>query len=291
MKKLIVIVPSNLRNNDDICRLMETQVVNENVYVIFINQSDDKTSLMEFFRNRLCVIDEIFTQGVVPLSIARNIGLDYLYKKKNITPDSLVMFVDDDAWFPSETINYLLHEDIKGISLKTIDPIQNKSFKKVKKRKGEITGYHLIRDIVSICLVIPYEYLASKPYFNTRLGLGNNISQGEESLFIYELHKKGFPIYYDEHLIYHPYKRTFNMKNYYSMSYFWSLGLFHISKMFLIPTIMYLGKYTVALLLIVKDRRYGTISKNVWIGFWNGMKDTENILEVKNGKNINSKTS
>lgn len=290
MKKLIVIVPSNLKNSNDICRLMRTLDVNENIYVIFINQSNDKKPLTEVFKNRLCVIDEIFTQGVVPLSIARNLGLDHLYEKKNITQNSLVMFVDDDAWFPLETINYLLNKDVKGISLKTVDPIQNKSFKKVKKRKGEVRGYHLIRDIVSICLVIPYEYLSNKPYFNTRLGLGNNISQGEESLFIYELHKKGFRIYYDEHLIYHPYKRTFNMKNYYSMSYFWSLGLFHISKMFLMPTIMYLVKYTIALILIVKDKRYITISKNVWAGFLDGMKDTENILEANNGKSINSKT-
>lgn len=280
MNELYLIVPSNMRVEDDIKRLIESVDISEHIHLILINQSDTKKMLHEVIKIGSLQVTEILTQGQIPLAIARNKGLEYLHcNEEKIKDNSLVMFVDDDAWFPKETLNYLLKTKIRAFSLKTIDPYMNKSFNKVRKKKGEVTGYHLIKDIVSICLVVPLkDVLKLKLFFNEKLGLGNFISQGEESLFIYNLHKKGIKIFYDTHLIYHPYKRSFNIRNFYSMSYFWSLGLFHISHIFFWPTVKYLAKYTVALIFCMKEKRYFKIFKNVWMGFFDGARDRNEIL-------------
>lgn len=279
MNDLYFVVTSSLKNCNDIKRMIQSVDISEKVHIVFINQNDKSLTLNKLIEVKRCSVKEIFVNKVIPLSSARNEGLKYLYSLKDLNDNALVMFTDDDAWFPYETIDYLLNTDIRGFSLKTIDPIKNKAFSKVKKTSGEIKGYHLVKDIVSICLVVPAKNLVNlKLFFNEKLGLGNKISQGEESLFIYRLHKHGIKFFYDTHLVYHPYKKNFNMKNFYSMSYFWALGLSHISIIFLWPTIKYLIKYTAALLLYFKDRRYFAIFRNVWNGFIDGVIDKEKVL-------------
>lgn len=279
MNDLYLIVPSSMKVTEDIKRLITSIDVSKQIHVIFINQSEDGVRLNDVINIEKLDLVEIFTYGLVPLAVARNKGLEYLHKVESIEDNSFIMFVDDDAWFPKETIDYLLSAEIRAFSLKTIDPDLNKAFNKSSQMNGEVKSYHLIRDIVSICLVVPLkDVLKQKLFFNEKLGLGNSISQGEESLFIYNLHERGVKIYYDTHLIYHPYKRNFNIKNFYSMSYFWSMGLFNISHIFMWPAIKYLGKYTVALLFSIKERRYWSIFKNVWKGFFDGASDKSGIL-------------
>lgn len=282
MNELYLIVTSTMENLADIKRLIDSIDISNHIHLVFINQSNRDTYLRDVVKIRKNDVKEICIGKRVPLSYARNKGLDYLYANSALAEKAFVMFVDDDAWFPKETLKYILETEIRAFSLKTIDPIQNKSFSKVMKIKGEIKNFHLIHDIVSICLVVPYsELLKSKPYFNENLGLGNQISQGEESLFIYGLHIQGVHIYYDNHLIYHPYKKNFNMKNFYSMSYFWALGLFHVSIIFLWPAVRYLVKYTIACILAIKDRRYLNVSLNVWSGFIDGIMDKYKVIEYK----------
>lgn len=282
MNEIYFLTPSNLKESQYFIRLINSIDIHENIHVIFLNQSE-KFHYYDFISPKKCSIEEICLGKVMPLSQSRNIGLDYLKEQKYIYKENaLVMFMDDDAWFPSNTIDELLKCQPQCYSLKTIDPETNKSFKKVKSTVDIVRGYHLICDIVSICLVIPMEYILKfNPRFNEKLGLGNDISQGEESLFIYNLSKNGYDVYLKELYVYHPYKLTYNLKNYYSLSYFWALGLFHISPMFFVPCVKYLFKYTVALGLIIKNTRYFKIFKNVWHGFFDGMFDKGGVINEK----------
>lgn len=276
---LYLIVPSNLLNPSDFIRLAQSVDVSRNIYIQFINQNPT-VSLSDIFHFEYCHVNEIRTWKTVPLSVARNIALEDLFKKNfSFIDNTMIMFVDDDAWFPIETIEMLLHEPVSARCLRTIDPDKNKSFNGLSYQGGIVKGWHVIHDIPSICFVAPFAYVYKLKYlFNEKLGLGCEISQGEESLYIYNLFKNGLEIHYDSHYIYHPYKVDKNPKNKYSMSYFWSLGLFHISPVFLWPAIKYVIKYTVAIVLIFKDKKYFELFLNVWKGFFDGIRDSKKVL-------------
>lgn len=279
MNKLLLIVPSNLKNKNDVIRFAESVDYSSNIHVYFINQSDNQC-INEVYEFKKCRVTEITTGKIVPLSIARNIALKIIYKKEHDILNTLVMFPDDDAWFPQDTLQFLLDCDNKAYAIKTLDPLLNKSFNKVKNQAQTVEGWHVIKDICSICIVIPLqELLKEKLLFNEKLGLGNEISQGEESLFIFYLYKHGMKIYNDVHLIYHPYKNSNSLKNYYSMSYFWSMGLTHLSAVFFLPCVKYLCKYTIALLLSYRGKKYWNIFKAVWKGALDGKRDIKKILE------------
>lgn len=280
MNKLYLVVPSNLKNSSDFIRLADSIDNEANIHLYFINQSPD-LALTDVYQFRQCKVTELRTGHVVPLSKARNLALQEMYSDNTLqVENAIIMFVDDDAWFPKETLECILHEPVRARCLRTIDPEKNKSFNGLSYIGGRVKGWHIIHDIPSICLVAPYNIVyRGKYYFNEKLGLGCEISQGEESLFIYYLTKDGMDIYYDKHYIYHPYKRDINLKNKYSLSYFWALGLFHVSRVFLWPTVKYLGKYTVAVLLGVKNTAYFAIFRNVWKGFFDGMRDSKRVLK------------
>ena len=281
MNRLVLVVPSDLKMQENFTRIAESIDVFEDITVYFINQSEEK-SLNDVYEFKKSECNEIRTYKTVPLSTARNIALKKIYKECRFENNTLIMFVDDDAWFPRETLEYLLISDVKAYSLKTIDPAVDKSFSLSHKTQGIVKGWHLVHDIVSICLVVPLMFLKENGmFFNEKLGLGNRISQGEESLFIYEMSKKGVKISYDYHLVYHSYKRSFNIKNFYSMSYFWWVCLTHVSVIFLWPAVKHLLKYTLAIVLSIRDKRYLEIFKAVWEGCLNGVRDTEEVIVDK----------
>ena len=276
MNKIIMIIASNLRNENDVLRICKSLDIDNHIIVYFINQSE-QINLEDIYAFTKCHVHEIRTRKIIPLAVARNLALKEIYSSE-WERNEVVMFVDDDAWFPIETLKYLLEFDRKALSLHTFDPITRKSFSLANKTDGEIKGWHLVRDIVSISIVIPLDFmLNNKLYFNEKLGLGNEISQGEESLFVYNANKKGLRFYRDTHQIFHPYKKSFNLKNFYSMAYFWSWGCFHVSYIFAIPMMKYLIKYTIAFGLTVKDSRYIQVGKNVWKGTIDGCKNTKEI--------------
>lgn len=276
---LYIVIPSNMEISTNVIRVMESVDVSENIHIFLVNQSDKDVELGSMYQARNIEIEEIKTGRIVPLSVARNLVLSQLYKRKNLDiSKGLVMFVDDDAWFPRETIDFLLNCPIKAYCLSTRDPDINKSFVNTKV-VGEMRGYHICSDIVSICMVVPLQNLVNTSiFFNEKLGLGNDISQGEESLFIYDLYSRGMKVFHDEHEIYHPYKKTFNVKNFYSLAYFFSMATRYVAKDFCIPLLKLLGKYTVALLLSYKDIRYIYLFKAVWIGYCDGKRDKKQIL-------------
>ena len=279
MNKLLFVIPSNMKNKEDVRRVLKSIDLSTDVSVIFINQSDEGLSLCAMYSSSLCNIHEIRTNEVIPLSKARNLALDFLYNDDKRQKPDLIMFIDDDAWFPEETVQYLLTCEVKGMVLKTYDPLTQKSFRNNYGKRGIVKGYHVCCDIISICMVLPYGILEkNKVKFNEKLGLGCEISQGEESLFVYGLYRAGLNIFYDTHEIYHPYKKGFNIKNFYSLAYFWGVSSKKVSILFGIPGIKLLIKYSVAVLLSIKDRRYMKLFIAVWRGFLDGRKDLKSTI-------------
>lgn len=278
MNELYLIVTSNLNNLDDVLRLFKSIDISEKIHLFFINQNCD-IQIKDFYSFQKINITEINVGKIIPLSCARNLALSKIYSKKDNHEKTLVLFPDDDAWFPIETLNFLLECKNNAYSLKTIDPILNKSFNNVKNNAKIVKGWHVVKDICSICIVLPLkELLSKKLYFNEKLGLGNIISQGEESLFIYILYDNGMSIINDNHYVYHPYKQSSNLNNYYSMSYFWTCGLFNISSIFFYPCVKYLVKYSIALLLFFENSKYIEIFKLVWKGAFDGFCDKYQVV-------------
>lgn len=277
--KLYLVVPSNLKQPSNVIRLAKSIDYNNNIFLFFINQNSE-LFLKDIYSFKKCHVKEFRTNCIIPISKARNIVLNYLYSTNSFQVDnSIIMFVDDDAWFPSQTLDMLLKEPITARCLRTIDPEKNKSFNGLSYQEGLVRGWHIIHDIPSICLVAPFDFVYKGRYlFNEKLGLGCEVSQGEESLFIYNLCKDGLKIHYNGNYIYHPYKTIKNPINNYGMSYFWALGVSRISFMFFWPCLKYILKYTIALLLIVKNKVYFEIFKNVWKGFFDGIIDSKKVL-------------
>lgn len=280
MNRLLFIIPTDLKDPFYIKRIITSLDIACNINIVIINQSKNDNVENHIVPKKAVILNEIKTKGIVPLSVARNMALTYLYENYDDSiKNTLTLFVDDDAWYPEETLQFLLAADIKSYAIQTIDPDTNKSFVKSRFNNSEIKGHRLITDICSICLIVPFHCLKQlKLVFNERIGLGNTISQGEESVFIYALNLAGIKIYGKNYFVYHPYKKTFNKKNFYSLAYFFSYGFHHISKsMFFVPYTRNILKYTVAGLLFIKDRRYISLFKQVWKGTVDGIKNSENI--------------
>lgn len=280
MNTLYLVVTSNLKEPEYYSRFAKSVDISRNIKVYFVNQSIIPMEKVHIYTQTGCKIFDVGEQ--IPLSKARNIVLKHIYKEDNVIDENaIIMFVDDDAWFPKETLDYLLETEIRGLCLRTIDPDTNKSFNGLNYTEGEVKGWHLVTDICSICLVAPLGALKkNKLYFNEKLGVGNDISQGEESLFIYNLHRYGLRIFYCKEYIYHPYKNSYGEKTYYSLSYFWACAMSHVSRIFTIPCARYVFKYTAGLILSVKDKKYLRRFIMVWRGFFEGLIDKKKVMEV-----------
>ena len=280
MNTLYLVVTSNLKEPDYYIRFAKSVDYCSNIRVFFVNQSNMPMDMVYTYKKSGCKIFDVGKQ--IPLSKARNKVLKYLYETNDHDENTIIMFVDDDAWFPKETLEHLLKSEIQGLCLRTIDPVTNKSFNGLNNTEGEVMGWHLVTDICSICLVAPFGVLKkNKLLFNEKLGVGNEISQGEESLFIYHLHTYGLRIFYCKEYIYHPYKNNYEEKTYYSLSYFWACATSHVSGVFLIPCARYMIKYTVGIILSLKDRKYFRRFRMVWKGFFEGLVDKKKVMEVR----------
>ena len=107
MNSLVFIIPSNMKNQGEVLRVLESVDVSQNIFVYFINQSSNNIGVNELYEVNQCHLIEIKTGKIIPLSQSRNLALNEVV---NATFDerTLVMFIDDDAWFPRETIDFLL---------------------------------------------------------------------------------------------------------------------------------------------------------------------------------------
>ena len=127
MNTLYLVVTSNLKEPEYYSRFAKSVDLCSDIKVFFVNQSKVPMEKVYTYKQARCRIFDVGEQ--IPLSKARNIVLNHLYETDSINNENaVIMFVDDDAWFPKETLNYLLENEIQGRCLRTIDPDTNKSF-------------------------------------------------------------------------------------------------------------------------------------------------------------------
>ena len=282
MNNLCLIVTSFLEYENEVIRLFDSLGESNQITVIFINQSNkDHTTLFNKYRKRFNLI-EIKSDCRISLSAARNMALRYLYSDSTMDEKTFILFTDDDAWYPVDTIKYLLSCENKAYSLMVYDPFLGKSFLPYQNRKqGIIKKERIITDIISISIVVPFGYLKRDSlFFNEKLGLGNLISQGEETFLCFQLYENGCNFFRSDYSIYHPYKKTFNEKNFYSFAYFLSSFTQYISPIFKTYLLFFLMKYSFAIILgIFKDKRYFKLAKKIYKGYFDGKKDIYSIFK------------
>jgi hypothetical protein len=128
----------------------------------------------------------MYEEGKIPLSVARNRLLNELElrgKDMSIDTRTVVLLSDDDCWYPKDFFaNFPNFEDI-GIC-RALDPQTGKHFAtfNLEKRRGSsfMSSWELMFYGVSISFLFRYGVIKGMR-FKENIGLGNKISQGEES--------------------------------------------------------------------------------------------------------------
>ena len=92
------------------------------------------------------------------------------------------------------------------------------------------------------------------------------------------MYETGLNIFYNENVIYHPYKKGFSIENFYSLAYFWGVSSKKVSILFGVPGLKMLVKYTLAIVLSFRDWRYMNLFKAVWKCFVDGRKDITKVM-------------
>lgn len=139
-----------------------------------------------------------FHSSVRGLSIARNIGLKHVH-------GHYVSISDDDCWYPINALEKVYEILFKNPSydvacFQIFDPISNIFYKEYSNNK-------CLLNRISICKVSSIELFFSNRIieeginFDERFGLGGIYNSGEENLFLNEILKRNYHIYYIPHII------------------------------------------------------------------------------------------
>ncbi len=133
----------------------------------------------------------------------------------------------------------------------------------------------------SISMLLNYKH-CDDLRFNESLGLGNRISQGEETDFVERVVEKSNPVfkYIADVYIYHPRKTNYPANVFYSLSYFLSYKLRRSKNknMYIRYSLFFYFKYiTVGFILFFKFK-YRSILFNVLKGFFDGYSDKLSVF-------------
>jgi len=257
------------------------QVDNAAVFMLLQNGSALPESVRESLPQRTVILHDTRR---IPLSIARNRLLDQVDAHElgfGIDSKTVVLLADDDCWYSDEFFARLPDFADVGVC-QAVDPESGKHFStfNLLKKAGKryLSPWELMFYGVSISFLFRYEAIKGLR-FKENIGLGNKISQGEESLFVMRLLKLRPDVKVAvcvEVAVYHPWKFASSSNNHSSLGYFlgWA-GVRGFS--FAMPFYFFLlSKYLVA--TIVRPRKlYWKIFCSLGISFVKGMFDTKGI--------------
>jgi hypothetical protein len=221
---------------------------------------------------------------VIPLSVARNRLLVAMSEKEvayGIDNHTVVLLADDDCWYSEDF--FLSFPQLGEVGVfRAIDPSSGKRFSTLNLEKRRLSGslsrWELMFYGVSISFWFRYSVVRGA-FFNENIGLGNEICQGEESLFVLrmlasrsDVEVQSYPLL----TVYHPWKTSANSNNHRSLGYFlgWTSVRGYSS---VLPYFLFLwAKYSVA--MIIKPRKlYFAIFVAIIAGFWQGLFDTKDL--------------
>lgn len=279
--RFTLIATSNGKRPAELARLLNSIESEEHLLLVLLMQSGTPAPPTPAdFRPTLRVIA---CERALPLSQARNRMLDHIANDAELQAlarGSQLMLADDDCWYPAGFFRRPPLGDAIHI-FDARDPDIDRPFATFDLRKRsarEMARWELMFYAVSIAIAVPYD-LCSNRRFHEDFGLGNRISQGEESLFLFNLltHAPTLTIQaHPEASVCHPWKLAGNSSNHESLAYFlgWCTrqGLTCV-----VPYYLYISiKYFVANLIRPKPL-YRQISKALAIDFFRGWKNTLKI--------------
>ncbi len=278
----ILLVTTDGSRERELDRLLRSVSQSENLLILLLLQGCEFT--INHNLHHSSQLKTIATKNRIPLSTARNIMLDYLSSLKNDGLDlrkSYVLLSDDDCWY-SDNFFDNAHFNSAAHIFHVEDPENKKTFStwnlKKRKKQKEIKNWELMFYAVSISIAIKYD-LAEKIRFNEKIGLGNEISQGEESLFLLKV-AHNFPDMKftprTDLTIFHPWKMASSSKNHDSLGYFLGLvsarGYPEVIPFYL----FFLVKYLIASIIRPKAL-YFKIVYSLLVSFFRGIINTRRV--------------
>jgi hypothetical protein len=220
----------------------------------------------------------------IPLSVARNRLLDEVeaYAQAfKIGAQTVVLLADDDCWYPEEFFTRFPAFDEIAVC-QALDPESGKHFStfNLSKRRAKtpLASWELMFYGVSISFLFRYDAIRGMR-FKENIGLGNKVSQGEESLFVMRLLERNRELRVSTCpgvAVYHPWKFATSTNNHSSLGYFlgWSVARGFPS---VLPFFFFLWcKYFVAMVVRPKKLYWG-IFRTLGSSFVKGAVDIEKI--------------
>ena len=280
MHKHILLVTTNGSRAYELDRLISSVQNNDSILLLLLYQAGAK-ELNDLPKNVMAY----YSDKQMPLSTARNFLLSAIPELINdnlLNDDSYVILADDDCWYPDDFFHRAdLNDD--GYIFSIVDPEKNKIFTTFDLRKRrtlkKIKPYEFMFYGASISIAVKYKFIKGI-FFHSKLGLGNKINQGEESLFLFELSKKFKNINFmprPDLMVFHPWKMSTNTKNHESLGYFMGLAV-RLNYFSVIPFVLFFyTKYIVAS-LVKFDCLYLKILMSSSFNFMKGLMDSEGVL-------------
>lgn len=164
--------------------------------LIVISQGND--SFTKIMLNECGLRFFHFHSSIKGLSIARNIGLEHVH-------GHYVSISDDDCWYPIDALEkvhktFLFNPSYSVVCFQIFDPISDISYKEYLNYKCLLNRYSICK-VSSIELFFSNRVIEEGISFDERFGLGGIYNSGEENLFLNEILKHNYHIYYIPHII------------------------------------------------------------------------------------------
>jgi hypothetical protein len=281
--KFILIVTTDGRRSQEFVRLLRSIPCGEKIALFILLQN---SAMLAEEVKELLPIDTVmlYEAGIVPLSVARNrllSAVEQYEKKYTINENSIVLLADDDCWYPIEFFDHV-PAFVDVAVCRALDPESGKHFStfNIEKRKAgsALAPWELMFYGVSISFLFRYGAIKGMR-FKENIGLGNSISQGEESLFVMRLLERKRNLVISscpEVAVYHPWKFASSSNNHSSLGYFlgWAIRR---GFPFVLPFFLFLWVKYFAAMLIKPKKLYWTIFFSMGRSFIKGMVDSEKI--------------
>ena len=198
MSILDLIVTSH-SNEQKLHRFVKSVESLENkIHIIFVNQNEFPIDLIV---NENIELTQVVLNKKVPLSVARNIGLQFCRS-------DILGFPDDDCWYSPNLLDQIItyFENKKGadiICTNVCDPIKNLDYGNRPKNYVCKINYNNVL-YISVGIFINKDRVDQKIIFNENLGLGTTLGSGEESWLLIDCLMHNVNIIYNGYLsVYH----------------------------------------------------------------------------------------
>lgn len=208
-------------------KLLKSINTNVNIEIIIVDQNDDDflTEIIQPYIHKFNIKHIKSKKG---LSIARNKGL------KCVESD-IVCFPDDDCWFEGDlfrkVVNYLKRKkELSGISILIKNEFGEKYVNSQFSRNCFVSYRNVFQTCLSVSLFLRIKDIGQIT-FDERLGLGAEISSGEETDFVCKLLDQSSSIeYVPDFEIFHPKRPVEDVVTYKKKSYNYGIGTGYVIK-------------------------------------------------------------